>query len=60
MGADTWRLEKELPLGDARVQFSPDRRRLHTITARLSPRGAELCAWRAGTWEPEHRLALAA
>jgi serine/threonine protein kinase/WD40 repeat protein len=56
--ADTGRLEKELPIGDAYVQFSPDSRWLYTITGRLSPRGAELCAWRVGTWEPAHRLAL--
>jgi WD40 repeat protein len=56
--ADTGRLERELPIGDAGVQFSPDSRWLYTITGRLSPRGAELCAWRVRTWEPEHRLAL--
>jgi WD40 repeat protein len=56
--ADTGRLEKELPIGDAGVEFSPDSRWLYTVTGRLSPRGAELCAWRVGTWEPEHRLAL--
>jgi WD40 repeat protein len=56
--ADTGRLEKELAIGDAQVQFSPDSRWLYTVTGRLSPRGAELCAWRVGTWEPAHHLPL--
>jgi hypothetical protein len=56
--ADTGRLEKELPIGDAGVQLSPDSRWLYTNTARNSPRGAEVCAWRVGIWEPEHRLPL--
>jgi hypothetical protein len=56
--AQTGRLEKELPIGDAGVEFSPDSHWLYMTTARASPRGAELCAWRVGTWEPAHRLAL--
>lgn len=56
--ADTGRLEKELAIGDASVGFSPDSRWLYTTTARLSVHGAELCAWRIGSWEAERRLAL--
>jgi hypothetical protein len=57
-GRPTRGLEKELPIGDAGAQFSPDSNWLYTITGRPAPRGAELCAWRVGAWEPEHRLTL--
>jgi hypothetical protein len=56
--ADTGRPEKELPVGDADIAFSPDGRWLYAATGRLSPRGAECCAWRVGTWEADRRQAL--
>jgi serine/threonine protein kinase/WD40 repeat protein len=56
--ADTGRLEKELAIGDADVAFSADGRWLYTATGRLSPNGAECCAWHIGTWQADRRLAL--
>jgi WD40 repeat protein/tRNA A-37 threonylcarbamoyl transferase component Bud32 len=56
--ATTGRLEKELPIGDANLDFSADSRWLFSTTTRLSPRGAECRAWRVGTWEAAHSLAL--
>jgi serine/threonine protein kinase/WD40 repeat protein len=49
--ADTGRLLHELPVGDAQTAFSQDSRQLFTATGRLARRGAELGAWRVGTWE---------
>jgi WD40 repeat protein len=49
--ADTGRLEKELPIGDADVAFSADGCWLYTATGRLGIGGAECRAWRVGTWE---------
>jgi WD40 repeat protein len=54
---DTGR-QKELPIGDADMHFSPDSRWLFTTTGRLSRRGAECRAWRVGTWEPARSLPL--
>jgi serine/threonine protein kinase/WD40 repeat protein len=56
--ADTGRLLHELPVGDAQAAFSQDSRQLYTATGRLARRGAELCAWRVGTWEPVRALPL--
>jgi WD40 repeat protein len=56
--AATGRIVCDLPIGDATVAFSADGRRLYTGTGRLSPTGAECCAWRVGSWEVERRLPL--
>ena len=56
--ADSGRLEKELLTADAEVAFSPNSRWLYTATGRLAPRGPEVRAWRVGTWEAAHGLAL--
>jgi len=56
--ADTGRLVGELPVGDARLAFSADGRRLYTTTGRLSPRGAECRSWWVGSWEPDRALPL--
>jgi serine/threonine protein kinase/WD40 repeat protein len=56
--AHTGRLVRELPIGDARMDFAPDGRRLYTTTGRLSPRGAECRSWWIGSWEPDRTLAL--
>ena len=56
--ADTGRLIHELPIGDARVVFSADGRRIYTTTVRLSPNGAECRSWRVPSWEPDHSLQL--
>jgi WD40 repeat protein/tRNA A-37 threonylcarbamoyl transferase component Bud32 len=56
--ADTGRLLQELAIGDATLAFSRDGRRLFTTTGRISPRGAECCAWRPGSDVPELSLPL--
>jgi eukaryotic-like serine/threonine-protein kinase len=56
--ADTGRLAKELPIGDASVAFSPDGRWLYTATSRIAPEGPRVCAWRVGTWELQRGQAL--
>jgi WD40 repeat protein len=56
--ADTGRLVQELAIGDADVAFSRDGRHLFTTTGRISPRGAECCAWRPGSDVPERTLPL--
>jgi serine/threonine protein kinase/WD40 repeat protein len=63
--ANTGRLLRELPVGDACLAFSHDGRHLYTTTGRLAARGAELCAWRVGSWElvravPLNRIVSAA
>jgi WD40 repeat protein len=56
--ADTGRLVRELAIGDAKMDFAADGRRLYTTTGRLSPRGAECRSWWIGSWEPDRALAL--
>jgi WD40 repeat protein/predicted Ser/Thr protein kinase len=56
--ADTGRLLRELPIGDASVAFSPDGRSLYTATGRISPDGAMCSAWRVGSWERVRTLPL--
>jgi WD40 repeat protein/predicted Ser/Thr protein kinase len=56
--ADTGRLVRELPIGDANPVFSADGRRLFTTTGRITPRGSECQAWRVASWEPEQALTL--
>jgi serine/threonine protein kinase/WD40 repeat protein len=56
--AETGRLLRELPIGDARVRFSPDGRRLYTTTSRLSPGGAECRSWWIGSGEMDRSLPL--
>jgi WD40 repeat protein len=54
--AETGRLVRELPVGDAEVAFSADGSRLFTTTARLSARGAECRSWSADSWEPDRAV----
>jgi serine/threonine protein kinase/WD40 repeat protein len=56
--ADTGRLIHELPVGDAWLAFSRDSRHLYTVTGRHARRGAELCAWKVGTWESGRSVPL--
>jgi serine/threonine protein kinase/WD40 repeat protein len=56
--ADTGRLQKELPTGDADVAFSADGRWLYTAAGRVGTGGAECRAWRVGTWEAGRSIAL--
>jgi WD40 repeat protein len=49
---------KELSIGDAYPQFSPDSRWLVTTTGRLTVPGGECCLWRTGTWEKVCSLPL--
>ena len=56
--ADTGRLVRQLPIGDARLHFSADNRRLYTTTGRLSPRGAECRSWWVGSWESDRAVPL--
>ena len=56
--ADTGRLVRELPIGDAHMDFAADGRRLYATTGRLSPRGAECRSWWVGSWEPDRALPL--
>jgi serine/threonine protein kinase/WD40 repeat protein len=56
--ADTGRLVRELPIGDANLTFAADGHRLYTTTGRLSPRGAECRSWWIGSWEPDRALPL--
>jgi WD40 repeat protein len=56
--ADTGRVLHQLPVGDACLAFSHDGRHLYTATGRLARRGAELCAWRVGSWEPVRAVPL--
>jgi serine/threonine protein kinase/WD40 repeat protein len=56
--ADTGRLIHELPVGDACLDFSHDSRHLYTATGRLARRGAELCAWKVGSWEEVRSVPL--
>jgi serine/threonine protein kinase/WD40 repeat protein len=56
--ADTGRVLHELPVGDACLAFSHDGRHLYTATGRLARQGAELCAWRVGSWEPGRAVPL--
>jgi serine/threonine protein kinase/WD40 repeat protein len=55
---DTGRLVRELPIGDARMAFAADGRRLYTITGRLSPRGAECRSWRLDSWQADRAVPL--
>jgi WD40 repeat protein len=52
------RLEKDWPIGDAEVAFSPDGRWLAAATGRFSDAGAECRTWRVGSWEPGPRVPL--
>jgi WD40 repeat protein/tRNA A-37 threonylcarbamoyl transferase component Bud32 len=56
--ADTGRLVRELPTGDAMPAFSFDGRLLYTSTGRNSPRGSECRIWRIDSWEPAAALPL--
>jgi serine/threonine protein kinase/WD40 repeat protein len=56
--AETGRLVRELPIGDAYIAFAADGSRLYTTTGRLSPRGPECRSWRVSSWEPDHALTL--
>ena len=56
--ADTGRVVRELPIGDAHMAFAADGRRLYTTTGRLSPRGAECQSWWVDSWEPDRAVAL--
>jgi serine/threonine protein kinase/WD40 repeat protein len=55
---DTGRLVRKLPIGDARVSFSADNRRLYATTGRLSPQGAECRSWWVGSWESDRAVPL--
>jgi serine/threonine protein kinase/WD40 repeat protein len=56
--ADTGRLVRELPIGDAHIAFAADGSRLYTTTGRLSPRGVECRSWQVGSWASDRALPL--
>jgi WD40 repeat protein len=56
--AETGRLVRELPIGDARMTFAADGRRLYTTTGRLSPSGAECRSWPVDSWEADRAVPL--
>ena len=56
--AATGRLVQELSIGDARMAFARDSRRLYTVTGGLSPRAAECRSWWLSSWEPDRELPL--
>jgi WD40 repeat protein len=55
---ETGRFVRELPIGDARMAFAADSRRLYTTTGRLSPHGAECRSWWLDSWVSDRAISL--
>jgi serine/threonine protein kinase/WD40 repeat protein len=55
---ETGRQVRQLPIGDARMVFAADGRRLYTTTGRLSPHGAECRSWWSDSWEADRAIPL--